>query len=60
MQIFMESIAAIFTLQNMLFMFVAIVFGMMAGALPGFTATMAVALMVPFTFTMSPVSGLSP
>ena len=58
MQIFMESIAAIFTLQNMLFMFVAIVFGMMAGALPGFTATMAVALMVPFTFTMSPVSGL--
>jgi putative tricarboxylic transport membrane protein len=54
----MESIAAIFTLQNMLFMLVAIVFGMMAGALPGFTATMAVALMVPFTFTMTPVSGL--
>lgn len=49
---------AIFTLQNMLFMLIAIVFGIMAGALPGFTATMAVALMVPFTFTMSPVSGL--
>ncbi len=58
MQILMESITAIFTLQNMLFMLVAIVFGIMAGALPGFTATMAVALMVPFTFTMSPVSGL--
>ncbi len=58
MQILMESITAIFTLQNMLFMLIAIVLGIMAGALPGFTATMAVALMVPFTFTMTPVSGL--
>lgn len=34
------------------------VLGIIAGALPGFSATMAVALMVPFTFTMTPVSGL--
>jgi len=58
MQIFLESITAIFTFQNMLFMVIAIVLGIMVGALPGFTATMAVALMVPFTFTMTPVSGL--
>ncbi|MDP2791920.1 MAG: tripartite tricarboxylate transporter permease, partial [Rectinemataceae bacterium] len=58
MQIFLESITAIFTIQNMLFMLIAIVLGIMVGALPGFTATMAVALMVPFTFTMTPVSGL--
>lgn len=32
--------------------------GSMVGALPGLTATMAVALLVPFTFTMSPVTGL--
>ena len=56
--ILMQSVASIFTLQNLLYMIIAIVLGIMAGALPGFTATMAVALMVPFTFTMSPVSGL--
>jgi len=57
-EILMESIKAIFTIQNMVYMIIAIVLGIMAGALPGFTATMAVALMVPFTFTMTPVSGL--
>lgn len=58
MDIFLQSIASIFTFQNFIYMMIAIVLGIMAGALPGFTATMAVALMVPFTFTMSPVSGL--
>lgn len=57
-QILMDALVAIFTWQNMFYMVIAIVLGIMAGALPGFTATMAVALMVPFTFTMSPVSGL--
>lgn len=33
-------------------------FGMMMGAMPGLTATMAVALLVPFTYTMEPVTGL--
>jgi putative tricarboxylic transport membrane protein len=32
--------------------------GIVIGALPGLTATMGVALMVPVTFTMDPVSGL--
>ena len=32
--------------------------GMVIGALPGLTATMAVALLVPFTFSMDPVGGL--
>lgn len=54
----MQSLTSIFTVQNLLYMIIAIVLGIMAGALPGFTATMAVALMIPFTFTMSPVSGL--
>jgi putative tricarboxylic transport membrane protein len=57
-QILLEALTAILTLQNFFFMTVAIMFGIMAGALPGFTATMAVALLVPFTFAMTPVSGL--
>jgi len=32
--------------------------GIIVGALPGLTATMAIALLVPFTFTMNPVHGL--
>jgi putative tricarboxylic transport membrane protein len=57
-EVLMQSLTSIFTVQNLLYMIIAIVLGIMAGALPGFTATMAVALMIPFTFTMSPVSGL--
>ena len=35
------------------------IFGIVIGALPGLTSTMGVALLVPVTFTMSPVQGLS-
>lgn len=42
-----------------LFLIVAgLVGGIIIGALPGLTATMAVALMVPITFAMDPISGL--
>jgi putative tricarboxylic transport membrane protein len=42
----------------LLLVLAATVAGMIMGALPGLTATMAVALLVPFTYTMSPVAGL--
>ncbi len=48
----------LFTFTNMLFVLAGTVSGMMMGALPGLTATMAVALLVPFTYTMSPIAGL--
>lgn len=35
-----------------------VVLGTVIGALPGLSATMAVAVLVPFTFTMAPASGL--
>lgn len=34
-------------------------FGLFVGAIPGLTATMAVALMVPFTFFLDPVAGVA-
>ena len=37
----------------------ACVFGILAGAMPGISATVAVALMVPFTFFMDPVAALA-
>jgi putative tricarboxylic transport membrane protein len=48
----------LFTIQNFLLVLAGTVAGMIVGALPGLTATMAVALLVPFTYTMSPIAGL--
>lgn len=44
--------------SNLLFLFLGVFMGIVFGALPGLTATMGLALLVPFTFTMSPASGL--
>ena len=53
-----DSLMSVLTLKNLIFMSMAVPVGVMAGALPGFTTTIAIALMVPFTFTMEPISGL--
>src|SRR4030042_15430 len=34
-------------------------FGVVFGAIPGLTATMGVALLIPFTFKMAPITGIS-
>ena len=44
--------------ENLCLVMAGTVAGMVVGSLPGLTATMAVALLVPFTYTMSPVAGL--
>lgn len=43
---------------NIILMLLGLVGGIIIGALPGLSATMGVALMVPATFAMSPTSGL--
>lgn len=43
---------------NILFLIVGVGAGIVVGALPGLTATMAIALLVPFTFTMPAIHGL--
>jgi putative tricarboxylic transport membrane protein len=43
---------------NLLLALVGVVLGTIVGALPGLSATMAVAVLVPFTFTMDPAAGL--
>ena len=44
--------------MNFALLSVGVVMGIIFGALPGLTATMGLALLVPFTFTMSPAAGL--
>jgi putative tricarboxylic transport membrane protein len=48
----------VFEPSNFLFLFIGVFAGIVFGALPGLTATMGLALLVPFTFTMAPTSGL--
>jgi putative tricarboxylic transport membrane protein len=43
---------------NLMFALLGVVGGTVIGALPGLSATMAIAVMVPFTFALDPASGL--
>ena len=57
-----ETISAAFslfaTIDNALALFVGVIFGTIIGAIPGMTTPMGVALALPFTFTMQPVTGI--
>lgn len=54
----LPSLINIFSPFNLFLLIAGIAGGIIIGALPGLTATMGVALMVPVTFAMNPISGL--
>ncbi|MEW6624656.1 MAG: tripartite tricarboxylate transporter permease [Bacillota bacterium] len=47
-----------FTPEALLLAFLGMFFGIIVGAVPGLTATMAIAILTPFTFSLSPINGL--
>jgi putative tricarboxylic transport membrane protein len=49
---------AILTVEALTLLVVGTVIGLFVGSVPGLTATMALALLVPFTFTMDPLNGM--
>ena len=53
-----EIASSLFDPFNLLFMVLGVAGGIIVGALPGLTATMALALMLPFTFSMNPEAAL--
>ena len=53
------AFASVITPYNLLLMAIGVLAGLTAGAIPGFTITMAVVLTLPFTFGMQPIEGLS-
>jgi putative tricarboxylic transport membrane protein len=55
---FLEIFVSVFTVGNMAIMSGGIIFGMIAGALPGISSTMAVTLLLPFTFALPSSTGL--
>ncbi|MFH1738708.1 MAG: tripartite tricarboxylate transporter permease, partial [bacterium] len=54
-----EAVALVFQPSILLVMLVSALYGLFVGSIPGLTATMAVALMVPFTFYMDPIPALA-
>ena len=48
----------LFSLKNLLAVFLGTLSGIVVGGIPGLTATMAVALLIPVTFSLPPVTGL--
>ncbi len=55
----MAAMGAVLEVQTLFFMVVGVTAGLLAGAIPGFTITMAVVLTLPFTFGMPPAQGLA-
>ena len=60
---FLDNVAVAFlsvvTPYTLFLMAIGVLAGLIAGAIPGFTITMAVVLTLPFTFGMQPIEGLS-
>ncbi|MDH4050846.1 MAG: tripartite tricarboxylate transporter permease [Rubrivivax sp.] len=54
----LDHLLAALTPLNLLLALAGVVAGTVIGALPGLTATMAVAVLVPFTFSMAPAAAL--
>lgn len=56
---FTTALQNTFSLHVLLVILISATYGLCVGAIPGLTATMAVALMVPFTFFLDPVAGIA-
>jgi len=54
----LEVLSLFLSVENILMIAVGVVIGVVIGAIPGLTATMAVALALPFTFGMEPVTAI--
>jgi len=54
-----QSLASVLTIQNLLVIALGVTGGIIFGAIPGLTATMGVALCLPLTYSMSPLTGIA-
>ena len=59
MDVVLKSLALITDPYTLGVMLLAAIFGLFVGAIPGLTATMATALLIPFTFFMDPVPAIA-
>ena len=57
--ILLDALHAVFTFDVLSAVTIGSIAGIIIGGMPGLTATMAVALLIPITFSFSPLIGLS-
>lgn len=55
----LESLITILTSSALIYMFLGVVLGLIFGAIPGLTATLAVVVLIPLTYSMSPTAGMA-
>lgn len=53
-----EAFSLFLSIENIVVVFVGVLIGTLIGAIPGMTTVMGVALALPFTFSMAPVTGI--
>ena len=58
MESLLKGLVLLFNLKVIVIIMISAVYGLFVGAMPGLTATMAAALLIPFTFFMDPVPAL--
>lgn len=58
MNVFLQGLATVFNPSTFIMIVVGVTGGIAIGALPGLTATMGVALLLPLTFGMEPIKGM--
>jgi putative tricarboxylic transport membrane protein len=58
MEILMQSLMAVLSPMNLFLVVLGTVFGMVCGALPGLSSSMAIILTLPFTYSMNPVTAV--
>jgi len=58
MEMLLEALTALLTFESILTVLVGVSAGLFIGAMPGLTATMALAMLLPFTFSMEALQGL--
>jgi putative tricarboxylic transport membrane protein len=59
METILQGLVLIVSFKNITAIILGIIYGVILGAIPGLTATMGIALAIPFTFYMEPVTSLS-
>ncbi|MGJ7458357.1 tripartite tricarboxylate transporter permease [Halomonas sp. RA08-2] len=56
---FLQALGQVSSPSVLLLILAGVLFGIIGGSIPGFTVTMAILVVFPFTFAMDPVSGVS-
>lgn len=58
MDIMIQSVLEVMQPLNLLLVIIGTIFGMVCGSLPGLSSSMAIILVLPFTYSMEPVTGI--